>query len=66
MAEGGVGFVLSGSPAVQCSPDEEAENMEQQTMEIDMLQSIFEGQIVLLNASTEYLVGLAISCSDMP
>lgn len=56
MAEGGVGVVMSGDPAVQCTPDEEAENVEQQTTELDMLQSIFEGQIIMLNSSTEYLV----------
>ena len=53
MAEGGAGVVISST---LCTPEEEAENVEQQTTEVDMLQSIFEGQIILLNSSTEYLV----------
>ena len=45
----------------QCTPDEESENREQQTNEIEMLQSIFEGQFVLLNI-TEYMVQYVWLC----
>ena len=38
-----------------CTAEEEVENLEQQANEKDMVQSIFEGQLVLLN-STEYMV----------
>ena len=38
-----------------CTAEEEVENLEQQTDEKDMVQSIFEGQFVSLN-STEYIV----------
>ena len=56
MAEGGAGVATARGAAVQCSPEEEAENAEQQETELDMLQSIFEGQILVLNSSQEYLV----------
>lgn len=52
MAEGGC------SPAGLCIAEEEAENVENQTNEVDMIQSIFEGQMVLLK-STEYIVRLS-------
>lgn len=47
--------VSTGSCIPQCTPDEECDNREQQTTEIEMLQSIFERQFVLLN-SAEYMV----------
>ena len=52
MAEGGC------SSAGLCTAEEEAENVENQANEVGMIQSIFEGQMVLLN-STEYIVRLS-------
>ena len=45
----------------QCTPEEEAENREQQVNEMDMIQSIFEGQFVLLGQNMEYMVNSFIS-----
>lgn len=51
MAEGGGGYVGG-------STEEIAENREQQDIEIDMLQSIFESEMVVVNPGTEYLVSI--------
>lgn len=55
--------VAGGAAEGQCTAEEEAENREQQTNEMDMIQSIFEGQFVLLGHNTEYMVN-TFTCHD--
>lgn len=56
-SEGGRG----ASGVAGCIPQEdEADNVEQQATELDMLQSIFEGQLILLSSSKEFLVRHAL------
>ena len=47
-----------------CSAEEEADNLEQQNNEMDMLQSIFEGRIVVLSVGTEFMVCLGKSSTQ--
>ncbi len=54
MAEGGTATVAP--PAVTISCEEEADNKEQQINEFCMLESIFEGQMIILTQGKEFMV----------